>query len=159
MAPTKEYTFKDTGETIQLKKVSPLLMIRLQDRFPAPKPPLQTVDYGDGPKLEPNPTAPEHVAALRQHELEMEKRIRHLLIERGVVMEWTTERSDALQELRAWWLKEYEQELDEPNDVVAYISYIAIGSDTDFEELVAAILQRSQPTNIETDKSLERLKS
>lgn len=159
MPALKSYTFKDTEETVQIRKVSPLLLIRLQDRYPAPKPPMQTVDYGDGPKQEPNPTAPEHLVALKEHEMAMEKHIRHLLIERGVVVDWTNERVSALAELRAWWLGEYGEPLDEPNDTVAFVSYIAIGSDVDFEELVGAIMQRSQPTEKETDKTLERLKS
>lgn len=158
MSRLTPYEFKDTGEVVQIRKVSPLLLMQLQNRYPEPKPPMQTVDYGDGPKLEPNPASPEYAAALRQHQVDMERRIRKLLIQRGVVIEWNDERKAALADLRAYWSAENGEEL-EGSDEVVYVSYIAMGSDADFEELIAAILQRSQPTEAKVSETLERLKS
>lgn len=159
MTRSEPYEFKDTGVTVEIRKVSPLLMLQLQNRYPEPKPPLQEVDYGDGPVKEPNPTAPEHLVALRQYQQDMELRMRRLLIQRGVKIDWTEERKQELAELREWWKEQYGEELPEKDDVVAYVSYIAVGSDKDYEELTTVILQRSQPTEAKIAETAERLKS
>lgn len=158
-AKLEPYVFKDTGETVMIRKVSPLLVIKLRERFPAPKPPLQTVDYGDGPKQEQNPTEPGYLLAVQDYEQTMERRVRNLLIQRGVVIDWDDEKKSRLAELRAWWKETYNEDLDDLDDTFAYVSYICVGSDSDLEELVNVLIKRSQPSPEGVEAAQERFKS
>lgn len=138
------FTFKDTGITVQIRKVSPLLMMEVQKKFKPPPPPMQEVDYGDGNTvMEPNRSHPDYIAALEQYNYELEQKIRNLTIKRGVVCEVP---KDEVDELRKFWIEEMGEELPEADDKIAYISYICIGSTEDLEDLLAAITRRSQPT-------------
>ena len=81
-----------------------------------------------------------------EYNRQFEMRVRRLLISRGVVIPgenktWEEEVGD----LRAFWKAEYGQEL-EGDDKTIFISYIAVGTDSDLTDLLAAIMQRSQPT-------------
>lgn len=158
-AKLETYTFKDTGETVQIRKVSPLLVIKLRERFPAPRPPLQTVDYGDGPKQEANPTEPNYLLAVQDYEQAMERRVRNLLIQRGVVIEWDENKKTQLTLLRAWWKDTYGEDLDDTDDTFAYVSYICLGSDSDLEDLINALIKRSQPSKEGIETAQERFKS
>lgn len=158
-AKLEPYVFKDTGETVQIRKVSPLLVIKLRERFPAPKPPLQTVDYGDGPKQEQNPTEPGYLLAVQEYEQAMERRVRNLLIQRGVVIDWDDDKKTKLAELRSWWKATYAEDLDDLDDTFAYVSYICVGSDSDLEELVNMLIKRSQPSQEGIEAAQARLKS
>lgn len=154
------YTFKDTGEIVELRKVSPLLLIKLRERYPQPKPPLQLVDYGDDDKkMEPNPAHPDYLEALAQYEQDMERRARDLLIRRGVVVQWTDEKRKALEDLRTFWRDSYEADMPAEDDTVAYVSYLAIGSDSDLTELIDHLVKRSQPTEEAIGAAQDRLKS
>lgn len=146
MSKVEQFTFKDSGETVGIRKVSPLLMIRLRERYPLPRPPVQEVDYGDGhKKMEANPAHPDYIQALSDYEQMIEQKARRLLIKRGAVIEWTEERREALAEMRAYWLEAFENDL-EPDDDVAFISYLCVGSDSDLEDFLEVLLKRSQPT-------------
>lgn len=159
MSKVEPFTFKDSGITIGIRKVSPLLMIRLRERFPDPKPPKQEVDYGDGKKvMEENPAHPDYHAALEKHNQMIEQKARRLLIRRGAVIEWNEERKAELEEVRAYWLKEFEEEIDADDDV-AYVSYVCMGSDTDLEEFLEALLRRSQPTEEAVKEATARFQS
>ena len=158
-AKLEPYTFKDTGEIVQIRKVSPLLVIKLRERFPAPKPPLQTVDYGDGPKQEQNPTEPGYLSAVQDYEQAMERRVRNLLIQRGVVITWDENKKTQLAELRAWWKETYAEDLDDLDDTFAYVSYICVGSDSDLEDLINILIKRSQPSGEGIEAAQERFKS
>lgn len=138
------YTFKDTQVKVKLRKVSPLLALELRRAYPEPKPPMQEVDYGDGEKkLEPNPSHPDYVRELEEHNIKIELLTRKMLIKRGVVCDVPME---DVEQLQADWLDLTGTELPEKDPLVAYISYIAIGSDKDMEELIYAVMRRSQPT-------------
>lgn len=158
-AKLEPYVFKDTGETVQIRKVSPLLVIKLRERFPAPRPPLQTVDYGDGPKQEQNPTEPNYLLAVQDYEQAMERRVRNLLIQRGVIIDWDDEKKARLEELRAWWKTTYNEDLDDLDDTFAYVSYLCVGSDSDLEDLINILIKRSQPSKEGIEGAQERFKS
>lgn len=156
---TKTFTFKDTGVTVQIRRVSPLLIIKLRDAFPAPKPPMQEVELPSGEKvLEPNTAHPDYIQALRDHEVANERRIQSLLLRRGVVFEWTDERRKEVQELRDFFRNELGANLSESDEEV-YIAYIALGSDTDLEALLNAIALKSLPTEEGVEAAKERFKS
>lgn len=141
------YTFPESGFKIGIKKVSPYLPVEMRRIFPAPVPPMQEVDYGDGDKkLEPNPASMDYQRELAEYNTGMEAKIRRLIIKRGTIFEMTDEMKEELEELRQYWRDDMGQELEEKEDKVAYLTYLAIGSDSDIQELVTAILMRSQPT-------------
>lgn len=140
------YTFKDTGIRVQIRKVSPMSVVELQKAFPAPTPPRQRVEVGGEWMEESNPSDPDYLAAKERHGQELEMRVRQLMIRRGVIIPpdnvtW----QDEVKEFRAFWLETYGKEL-EGDDKEIYISHIAIGTDSDYVELVDAITRRSQPT-------------
>ena len=142
------FEFKDTGVMVMVRKVSPMLVVELQKAFPAPTPPRQKVEVAGEMVEEPNPSHPDHLEALNVYSREMEGRIRQLLITRGVIIpEANTTWKDEVKELRKFWLDIYGKEL-EGDDKSVYISNIAVGTDLDLTDLLAAILQRSQPTEV-----------
>jgi len=154
-----EYTFKDTGVAVHIRKVSPLLLLRLREDFPPPRPPMQEVDYGDGKKkMEPNPAHPDYQEAQDTYNVEMEKRLRRLLIRRGVKLDWTPEMKAEVVEVRELYLSETGREMEE-DDHVVFVSYVAVGTDKDLEELLEVIMRRSAPTEAAAAEAQERFKS
>lgn len=136
-------TLKGSGITVNIKKVSPLLVLQLRRDFPPPRPPMNEVDYGDGRKVwEENAADPRYLAALQDYENESEQRLRRLIMLRGVDVAVDHE---AVQELRDFWLDEYGGMLP-ADDKEVYLSYIVVGDDQDLEDLITAVLRRSQPT-------------
>lgn len=141
------FTFKDTGVTVLIRKVSPLLAMELQRSFPPPPPPMNKVDFGDGViREEPNEADPAYLKKLSEYNQEFELKIRRMLIKRGVVLEITEEMKVQIEELREFWHDEYGIDFPESDDKLAYVWYIAIGTDQDLRELLDAIMRRSQPT-------------
>lgn len=143
------FTFQSTGKVVQIRKVSPFLQIEIQKAFPAPEPPVQEVDYGDGDvRMEKNFAHPDYVRALENYNLELSDKIQRLIIKRGVAVEITEEIRKEVEELRGFWLDEYGVELPEKNEKMIYVLDICIGTQEDGEELIAAITRRSQPTEV-----------
>jgi len=150
-----DYEIKDTGVTIKIRKVSPLLIQKLQQAHPAPRPPKQEVDYGDGKKrTEENPSHPDHLQALVAHEEMIQEMTQRLLLKRGVEFELTDEMKAEIEELREFYLEEFEQELSE-DDKDVWLFYIALGTTDDYQELLSAIYTRN---NI-TEDALEAAKN
>lgn len=140
------HTIRGTGTVVAIRKISPLLVREVQRANPPPKPPMQTVDYGDGEvREEPNPADPAHQEALAAHRALIEEQTMRLVLLRGVVVQMTPAREAAVAELRAFMREEYGHELD-PNDRLVYLSYIAIGTGEDLHDLAQAVFRRSQPT-------------
>lgn len=150
------FVFKDTGVAVTIKRVSPLLVLKLRDSFPRPKPPVQKVVGLDGAeRLEENPAHPDYLAQLEQYEIDSELRVRRLLIRRGVEFDWTDERRKEVEELKEFWKNVYGETLTGTDEEI-YISYIAIGTDGDMKDLLDAITIRSQPTEEEAQKAKDR---
>ena len=145
------HTFKDTGITVMIRKVSPLLIMDIQKEMPPPKPPMQEVVYGNpddpGAKRvqEPNEAHPDYLAAIDKYNLDLEEKIRRFMVKRGVIFTLTPEQKEEIKELREDWKEEFDKDISMP-DKLLYISYIAIGTDSDMEELMDVIMRRSQPT-------------
>lgn len=141
------FTFQDTGVTVLIRKVSPLLAMELQRVFPPPDPPMNKVDFGDGEsRMEPNEADPAYLKQLQDYNQDFELKIRRMLIKRGVIVEITDTIKAQVQELREFWQEEYGIDFPEADDKLAYIWYIAVGTDQDLKELLQAIMRRSQPT-------------
>ncbi len=150
-----QFTFKDSGVTVYVKKISPTVPMELQRMFPPPKPPLQEVDYGEGRIVkEPNPAAPSYIEELNKYRVDLESRLRKLMIKLGVSC---TPDMDAVKEFREAWLEATGQEL-EGDDKYVYVSYIAIQSESDLNDLLTAILTKSQPTGSEIQASIDNFR-
>lgn len=145
-----EHTFPDTGITVRIRKVSPLLMMRLEEKFPRPQPPKNKVVLDGREIWEDNPADPDFAEEVRRYEIEHNARLQHLLIRRGVDYEMRPEDIKAVEELRQFWKEEYNDELP-GDDREVFVAYIAIGSLEDMNELTEKILNRIQPT----EKTLE----
>lgn len=139
------FTFPDSGRTVFVRRVGPLLMATLRKQYPPPTPPLNRVDYGDGVvREEPNPADPDHQAALQEYNLQLEERARRLCVRRGIVVRLDDEAAAELAALRED-AAAVGLEL-EGSDVELYVSYLCVQTEADYEALVSAVLRRSQPT-------------
>lgn len=153
------FVCKDTGIILMIRKVSPDLMRELYQLYPAPQPPMQTVDLGEGQtRQEPNPVHPDYLAAVQAHSVMLQEKMQRLLITRGVMLEMTPEVTAQVAELRTEWHEITGADLDD-SDKMLYISKIAVGTPEDLEELINAITRRSQPTDPAIQESLEQFKS
>lgn len=144
------FIFKDTGIAVQIRKVSPLLIMDMRQNFPEPKPPTQEVEINGKKVIEENRAHPDFRAAMETYSLEFENRMRRFLIRRGVSVHITDEIRAQIAQLKADYLEDTGSEL-KGSDEYIYISYIAIGTDADMEELIERITQRSQPTPEEVE--------
>jgi len=79
------FTFKDTGKTVLIRKVSPMLVFQLSQDFPPPAPPMVEVTYGEAEKvMEPNPADPAFAEALRDYHRDFNLKTQRMMIKRGV---------------------------------------------------------------------------
>lgn len=152
----KPHLVVDTGITINIKKVSPLLALEIRNAIPKPRPPSQEVDYGDGKKvLEENPAHPSYKAALKEYEDAVQEKTNRFVIERGVDCKVDHE---AVKELRESWKAEFGQDLPY-NDKYCYIAFIVLGTNEDFQELIEIIMSRSGISSAAMEAAQEQLKS
>lgn len=154
MAKYVDYTFQDTGITVKLRKISPLLAADVAAAFPEPLPPQQEVDYGDpvGKVLERNYSDPEYLQEKAGYQKRIFGALQRVMILRAVVVEGE-EWKEEVQEYRSFIEKHTGKPLDEPEDLVVYILRICIGSEEDLADLLTAITRRSQPTQEEVDSA------
>lgn len=140
------FTFKDTGITVSIRKVSPLLGMEIRKAFPPPKPPVVHTELGD----EENPADPDYERAMEEYGMLIEDKASRLYIKRGVECEVDTA---AVASLRAD-MADMGITLD-PDDKYVYIKYICVGSDQDYQELIEAITRRSQPTEAAVQETID----
>lgn len=149
------FTFKDTGITVSIRKVSPLLLSEIQRRHPTPKPPKNKVEMDGVITYEDNYADPDYNKQLQEHAVRLEFAMRRSLIRLGVYYELTAEDTRQVNDLREFWKESNGEEL-EGTDLEVFISYIAIGTVEDLTELTEAITRRSLPTEEATQEALER---
>jgi hypothetical protein len=145
------FTFKDTGVTVHLRKLSPFMADQigkaLRKEKPAPTPPLNTVDYGDGKTTkEPNPADPAYQQALADYEAwiagEAGQRLIQIVLDYAVeVGEIDTAHVASVRAIMAAIGAPVEDD-----DRTVYLKYIAVGSQDDLDDLLTAATRRSQPT-------------
>lgn len=144
---TFDYTVRDTGVTLHLKKVSPFLLNEIRKQNPPPAPPLSVANYGTAEepdfREEPNPNDPRYQKELIAYQERMQMLAQEAILTMGVEITLTQEQIDELNSLRAK-MKTLGIELS-PNDKIAYILYIALGTPDDVGELTQAITARSMP--------------
>lgn len=150
-----EYVELSTGHKVEIRRVSPLLLRKMDQQYPRPKPPKVPVDYGDGEvRQEENPSAPEYLQALADFFEEREIRWRKLLFGRGVVCEIDQNALDQLRRDMAAMGVDLEED-----DKIAYVSYLLIGSDEDTTKLTRAIRGISVPDEEEIASAAESFRS
>lgn len=123
-APT--YTFPN-GKVTTLHAVSQFtqaaIEIGIRKAFPPPAAPLNEVDYGDGKKkLEPNPSDPDYIAAMRRYQAEYSQRLFAAIIDLAADIEID---DAALARVRGMF-EQHHIPWDEPSDKVAYVKHCCI---------------------------------
>jgi hypothetical protein len=137
-------------EVILIQPVSPFLLAKLRTKYPAPKPPIQTVNLGTAEKPvweeSINDAHPDHIAAREAWSQELERRMRHFTLAFGARVEWTAEKRAKLDAIREQAARAGEADLIEADDDFAYISYIACLDMRDYHFLLNSIMSSSRPT-------------
>jgi hypothetical protein len=142
-----DFTFKDTGIAVKIKKVSPMLATDIYAAIPEPTPPMNEVDYGEpkGKVMEPNLSDPAYQRAMVERAVKVNAAWRRVMILRGVVVDgddWQNE----VKEYRAFIREITGGEIDEDNDLIVYVLRLCVGTGEDLDDLINAITRRSQPT-------------
>jgi hypothetical protein len=147
------YTFKDTGITVKLRKLSPFMGDQigrtLRKEREAPQAPVNMVQYGDGkPIAEPNLADPAYQRELANYEnwvaAEAGKRMMELIIRAAIVIEDVDE--DEVARVREV-MEAVGAPIDpEMSDREVYIRFVCVGTQDDLEDLMGAATRRSQPT-------------
>ena len=156
MAELTPFTFRDTGITVMVKKISPMIMTDVNNAMPPPEAPVQEVDYGEprGKVKEKNLSDPEYLKILAEHNQKVFKAIQRVMILRGVVVNGTNWKKE-VQEYREFMLETTGKPIDEPNDLIVYIMRLCVGTEQDLEDFVEAVTRRAQPTDMEVEKAKE----
>ena len=138
-----EFKFS-TGIVVRIKRVSPFLISDVLKTIPRPRPPVQEVDYGDGVKRqEENPAHPSYELALEEYNQRVTELSTRITLRRGVEADIDYA---ALSQIKEELAADFGVELEEKDDLIAYIKYVATGSPDDVRRLAAAILSESQPS-------------
>lgn len=140
-----QHTIADTGITVGIRKVSPMIKddldIVLRKEFPEPKPPIVTTEMG----TEENAADPDYAKALAKWSIEhmerLSERLLRVAIQRAIEVEVDHE---AVAELREQ-MHAVGVELD-PDDKYVYVSRICCGTWDDLNELSNAVFRRSMPS-------------
>lgn len=145
------FTFQDTGRTVQIRKVSSLLrqetrrQVMQSPGFEEPKPPTSKVDYGDGDVSILNPQHPIYQDLKRDWTARVNEetgaRLKRIAIRRGVVCDID---KDAVAAVRADMLLDG-VDLSSFDDHYVYVAFVCVGSDDDWTDLLKAIFERSAP--------------
>lgn len=157
------HTFKDSGITVRLHKLSPLTSqeiiatVRRELKGTEPQPPLAEVDYGNGKVTEPNKLHPVYVEQLKEWTNKVNAEVNERLFRIACLIAVECDINDTWRE----YVKQRRRLLriagkidivDDPeltqdeNDQIFYVSHIACASPEDMQEFYMAIIARSQPT-------------
>ena len=149
-------TLPDSGVTLQIKRISPMLLVDLRKQLKRgiakPQPPLQEVLIGDEKKMQPNEAHPDYLAALQDYNADIGQLYIEAIIYLGVECEIDAASVLALRE----------SDLGEflpKSDKVVYVSRIACESERDLTLMQNAILGRAQPTEAAVGESAESFPS
>lgn len=155
----------DTGVKLPVRKVAAGLIEAVEKQLrldmPAPQPPKQQVDYGNGPVWEENLAHPDYHAALDEWKgkfnQELTARTKKLLLKRGVLpyLSLTHEQEEQIAELRAEMLEDYGVTL-ESDDKWVFVNHIALGTVEDLTDLVNAVIRRSVVTEEATQEAISK---
>lgn len=153
--PEKLYphTFEDTGRTVQIRKLSALIrdevrrQVKRAPGFEEPEPPVFLVDYGDDNKIkQPNRAHPVYQELLADWNArinqEASDRLADLVFQRSVICDID---EDAVKAIRGA-MADAHTPIDEYDDHYVYVAFVCVGSQRDYNELLAAVFNRSLPS-------------
>lgn len=141
--PLTEYIFAN-GAVAQLRPISQFTRAHIETQarrqHPAPKPPLNEVDYGDGRKvLEPNAADPDYALAMQEYQTTIGYAALEGMIELGVEIA-----IDAAELARvADTLERLGMPLEERSDKVAYVKHCCMFDVAKEGPLLVEALQRA----------------
>ena len=145
---------QDTGYQLQIRKVSTLLRAEVRRTvlktpgFEEPEPPYTEVDYGDGSRRLPHRGHPVYQQLILDWQArvntETGNRLKRVALERGVVLDPSDIDPDAVAEVRQQMEREG-VDLSEYDDRAIFLSFVCIGSEDDWTDLLKAIFDRSAP--------------
>ena len=155
-----DFTFKDTGISIKIRKISPMLAADVAAAMPDPLPPEQEVDYGEpkGKVLERNYSDPAYLQAKADHQRKIFQALQRVMILRSVHPmdeNWM----ESVKEYRDFIQKTTGAPLDEPEDLVVYVLRVCVGSEDDLTDFLTAVTRRSQPTQEEVERAKASFRS
>jgi len=141
-----EYTFAN-GVVAHLRRVSQFtqahIEITTRKRTPAPVPPLATVDMGNGPQFEPNPSDPAYQQALQDYQVFISSKVMDGMIELGVDLEVDQGALDEIVRV----MDLLGTPLCEISDKVAYVKYCCMFDiQVEGQQLADALRAVGQPT-------------
>ncbi|MCK9599166.1 MAG: hypothetical protein M0R06_09010 [Sphaerochaeta sp.] len=157
-----KYAFlTSSGVELEIRKISPLLLVRMNAEFPPPKPPVQEVATASGGTIrESNPASPEYLEQMREYEQAQMERTQRLITKRGIVRrELSAEELARVQELRAYWREEFDGAELEQDDWLAFVNYVAIETQQDLEGVIGAVTRYSQPTEAGVSEHTESFRN
>jgi hypothetical protein len=142
-----DFTFKDTGIIVKIRKISPMLAADVAASVPEPVPPMNEVDYGEpkGKVMEPNYSDPSYEQMKSARNQKVFSILQRVMILRSVVVEgeeWKAE----VEDYRRFMWEQTGVHLEEKEDLVVYVLRLCVGSQEDLTDLLTAITSRSQPT-------------
>lgn len=148
--PIPEYTFQDTGITVRLRKLSPLLRddidTDLRRRFPQPVPPIVETELGK----EENAADPDYRERLARWSIEHVERLGEewfrAIVELAIECEVDTE---AVEKVRAY-AKRRGLRLDD-DDKYVFVRHVCIATKEDIADLRETVTRRSLPTQEAVD--------
>lgn len=158
--PLPTHTFRDTGITVRIHKLSPMTNQRLSEairkKLPPPDPPTYEVEYGSTKVQEPNEADPTYLARLQRWRQEAAKLYNERLLELVCLDAVEVEIGEAEHEVitrKKRYLKRQgivwkdDPELTEEENLRCfYVQHCCFGSGEDMAELYVAVTERSQPT-------------
>lgn len=142
----KEVVLPDSGATVRVKFVGPLLLNDLRKAamrgLTKPRPPQVVVAYPQGERAETNENDPDYRVALTEYDTTVGMRFLEKLIRYGV--DYTLTEADQTQV--AALKSDPDLELGDLTDLHVFVSRCLVQTDRDLEALQAAILGYAQPT-------------
>lgn len=166
------HTFKDSGITVRLHKLSPVTaqeigaQVRREKAGTKPTPPVVEVDYGQGKIKQPHTGDPVYQAMLKEWQDECNRIANDRLFDLAclVAVEVTIGDAEKQQIARTKRLLKVTTKIDwqdnpdltpEENDQLFYMTHIACGSAEDLQEFYLAVVTRSQPTEAAIEQHKE----
>lgn len=140
------YTFKSTGHTVIVPPISTIVLHRkISKANPAPDPPLVEMDYGGNDiRYEPNKSDPNWQEALRLNSEEvamitMDAALRRIALAQTL----NDEKREKVEELREALagIEEFDS-----NDKIVWFFEIAVGKDSEIQEILAQASGNSDPS-------------
>lgn len=147
------FTFEN-GVTVELRRVSPLTIQEFGNSFPEPKPPKQTVDYGQGPVVEENRSHPGYLKEMAEHTFSVTRKMMDFTLWRGVKCDVD---HAAVEEVRRDATM-FGGSL-EGDDKLIYIKHVLVSTSEELGRLRDAILSQGQPTEAAIAEKQAGLKS